>query len=61
MAMQVAIGGEMFTVNRVQYTSYDDTFAPNCIAFGSGLLRCVAGKPAFFLLQAKVSERAHVS
>jgi dynein heavy chain len=51
--VKVSIGTEMFTVNRVHYTFYDDTHAPNCVAFGTGLLGCMAGKPAQFLLQAK--------
>jgi dynein heavy chain len=56
--VKVAIGNEMFTVNRVHYKFYDDTLAANCVAFGSGLDGCVAGRPGRFLLQAKDTKNA---
>ena len=32
---------------------FSGAFAPNCLAFGEGLMRAVVGKPAFFVIQAK--------
>lgn len=51
--VKVAMGGEMFTVNKIKYCFYDDTKAANCIAYGKGLVGGVAGLPAKFIIQAK--------
>ena len=51
--VKVAMGGEMFTVNKIRYRYYDDTKAANCIAYGPGLHGGVAGRPAKFVIQAK--------
>ena len=56
--VKVQIGNADFTVDRVQYRFYDDTCAPNCIAFGPGLAGCVGGRPARVLLQAKDTKNA---
>lgn len=52
--VKVLIGAEIFTVNRVKYTYYNDTKATSCIAYGPGLTAVRSyGTPASFVLQAK--------
>ena len=50
--IKVAINGQLFTVNRVNYDYFDDTAAENCIAYGPGLNSCITGKPAKFVVRA---------
>lgn len=49
--IKVAINGQLFTVNRVNYDYFDDAKAEFCVAYGPGLNSCTAGKPAKFIVR----------
>lgn len=37
--LQVSIGGEGWTVNKVRFEYFANTFSKNCLAYGPGLLK----------------------